>query len=32
MVLLAVIMVLFGLTLPASVDGLLRRATEIVVG
>jgi hydrogenase-4 component F len=32
MVLLAAIMVLLGLTLPASLDGLLRRATEIVIG
>jgi hydrogenase-4 component F len=32
MMLLAVIMVLLGLTIPASFDGLLRRATEIVVG
>jgi hydrogenase-4 component F len=32
MMLLAAIMVLFGVTLPARVDGLLRRATEIVVG
>lgn len=32
MVLLAAIMILLGVTLPPSVDGLLRRATEIVVG
>jgi len=32
MVLLAAIMILLGLTLPASLDGLLRRATEIVLG
>jgi hydrogenase-4 component F len=32
MMLLAAIMILFGVTLPARVDGLLRRATEIVVG
>jgi hydrogenase-4 component F len=32
MVLLAAIMVLLGLTIPAGVDGLFRRATEIVVG
>ena len=32
MMLLAAIMVLFGVTLPARFDGLLRRATEIVVG
>ena len=32
MMLLAAIMVLLGLTIPASVDGLLRRATEVVVG
>ena len=32
MMLLAAIMVLLGLTIPASVDGVLRRATEIVVG
>jgi len=25
-------MILLGLTIPASIDGLLRRATEIVVG
>jgi hydrogenase-4 component F len=31
MVLLAAIMVLFGLTLPGSFDGILRRATEVVV-
>jgi hydrogenase-4 component F len=31
MALLAAIMIVLGLTLPASVDGLLRRATEIVV-
>jgi hydrogenase-4 component F len=32
MLLLAAIMVLLGLTIPTSVDGLLRRATEVVVG
>jgi hydrogenase-4 component F len=32
MMLLAAIMVLLGLTIPASFDGLLRRATEVVVG
>ncbi len=32
MALLAGIMILLGLTIPPSVDGLLRRATEIVVG
>jgi hydrogenase-4 component F len=32
MILLAAIVVLLGLTIPASFDGLLRRATEIVVG
>jgi len=32
MLLLAAIMILLGLTIPASVDGLLRRATEVVVG
>src|SRR5450759_868076 len=32
MMLLAAIMILLGLTIPASIDGLLRRATEIVVG
>jgi hydrogenase-4 component F len=32
MLLLAAIMVLLGLTIPASVDGLLRRATEVVIG
>jgi hydrogenase-4 component F len=32
MLLLAAIMILLGVTLPTSVDGLLRRATEIVVG
>jgi hydrogenase-4 component F len=32
MLLLAGIMILLGLTIPASVDGLLRRATEVVVG
>jgi hypothetical protein len=31
MMLLAAIMVLLGLFLPASFDGMLRRATEIVV-
>jgi len=32
MMLLAAIMILLGLTIPASFDGLLRRATEIVLG
>jgi len=32
MMLLAAIMVLLGLTIPARFDGPLRRATEIVVG
>ena len=32
MMLLAAIMILLGLTIPAGFDGLLRRATEIVVG
>ncbi|HEY5617975.1 MAG TPA: proton-conducting transporter membrane subunit [Vicinamibacterales bacterium] len=32
MVLLAAIMVLLGLGIPASIDGPLRRATEIIVG
>jgi len=32
MMVLAAIMVLLGLMLPASFDGVLRRATEIVVG
>jgi len=32
MALLAAIMVLLGLTIPAGLDGLLRRATEIVHG
>ena len=32
MMLLAAIMVLLGLTIPARLDGLLRRATEIIVG
>jgi len=32
MVLLAAIMVLLGLTIPANFDALLRRATEIVIG
>jgi hypothetical protein len=32
MLVLAAIMILLGLTLPASFDGVLRRATEIVVG
>ena len=32
MMLLAAIMILLGLTIPASFDGLLRRATEIIVG
>src|SRR5450830_6582 len=31
MMLLAAIMILLGLTIPASIDGLLRRATEIIV-
>jgi hydrogenase-4 component F len=31
MVLLAAIMILLGLTIPANLDGLLRRATEIIV-
>jgi len=31
MVLLAAIMVLLGLTLPGSFDGILQRATEVVV-
>jgi hypothetical protein len=31
MLLLAAIMVLLGLTIPGSFDGLLRRATEIIV-
>jgi hydrogenase-4 component F len=31
MALLAAIMILAGLTIPASIDGILRRATEIVV-
>jgi hypothetical protein len=31
MALLAAIMILAGLTIPASFDGVLRRATEIVV-
>jgi hypothetical protein len=30
--LLAAIMILLGLTIPASLDRLLRRATEIIVG
>jgi hypothetical protein len=30
MMLLAAIMVLLGLTIPASFDGLFRRATEII--
>jgi len=32
MMLLAAIMILLGLTIPGSFDGLLRRATEIIVG
>jgi hydrogenase-4 component F len=32
MCLLAAIMLLLGLTIPAGIDGILRRATEIVVG
>jgi hydrogenase-4 component F len=32
MMLLAAIMILLGLTIPRSFDGLLRRATEIIVG
>jgi len=32
MVLLAAIMILLGLTIPVSLDDLLRRATEIIVG
>ncbi|MCR4340450.1 MAG: hypothetical protein NUW01_11280 [Gemmatimonadaceae bacterium] len=32
MMLLAAIMILLGLTIPASFDGLLRRAAEIIVG
>ena len=32
MLLLAAIMILFGLTIPAAFDGYLQRATEIVVG
>ncbi|MBI3045026.1 MAG: hydrogenase 4 subunit F [Betaproteobacteria bacterium] len=32
MLLLAAIMVLLGISIPASVDGLFRRATEVVVG
>jgi len=32
MLLLAAIMVVLGLTIPASFDGLLQRATEVVVG
>jgi hypothetical protein len=32
MLFLAAIMVLLGLTIPASFDELLRRATEVVVG
>ena len=32
MLLLAAIMVLLGLTIPASFDGILQRATEVVVG
>jgi hydrogenase-4 component F len=32
MAMLAAIMILLGLTIPASLDGLMRRATEVVVG
>jgi hypothetical protein len=32
MVLLAAIMLLLGLTFPADIDGILRRATEAVIG
>jgi len=32
MLLLAAIMILLGITIPASVDGLLRRATGVIVG
>jgi hydrogenase-4 component F len=32
MLILAALIVLFGLTIPASFDGVLQRATEIVVG
>jgi hydrogenase-4 component F len=32
MTLLAASMILLGLTIPASVDGLLRRATEVIIG
>jgi hydrogenase-4 component F len=32
MMLLAAIMILLGLTIPGSIDGILRRATEIVIG
>jgi hypothetical protein len=32
MIVLAAITIVLGLTLPAGFDGLLRRATEIVVG
>jgi hypothetical protein len=32
MMLLAAIMVLLGLTIPAGFDGVLRRAAEIVIG
>ena len=32
MVFLASIMILLGLTIPARLDELLRRATEIIVG
>jgi hydrogenase-4 component F len=32
MILLAAIMILLGLTIPGTLDGILRRATEIIVG
>ena len=32
MMMLAAVMILLGLTIPATIDGILRRATEIVVG
>jgi formate hydrogenlyase subunit 3/multisubunit Na+/H+ antiporter MnhD subunit len=32
MLLLAAIMILLGLTIPASFDGYLQRATEVIVG
>jgi len=32
MTVLAAIMILLGLTIPASFDGVLRRATEIIIG